>query len=316
MEVIAKATPNQLRRLKKIAQLDADLTKRFNSRLRTQPALNRQIVSFQANKERPGYRWYKYKEAFSANLVEYLLQTYPIPEGPILEPFAGMGTTLFVAASMGFDADGIELLPIGQEIIRTRLALQSFTASNRAVLRHWYEDKPWKWSRFKVALPFLRITNGAYPTETLLDIERYIGAWQVEKKEVQRVLRFALLCVLESISYTRKDGQYLRWDHRSGRRQGANEFDKGRILLFDEAISNKLQEILTDSERGRPLELFTETGPRGKIKLIPGSCLDKLPSLSDSTYAAIVTSPPYCNRYDYTRPMRLSWRFLTSERLN
>jgi hypothetical protein len=130
------------------------------------------------------------------------------------------------------------------------------------------------------------------------------------KKEIQRVLRFALLCVLESISYTRKDGQYLRWDHRSGRRQGANDFDKGRIPPFDEAISNKLREILLDSERGRPVELFTEAARRGKVRLFAGSCLDKLPSFSESTYAAIVTSPPYCNRYDYTRTYALELALL------
>ena len=98
MDAITKAPTNHARHLKTIAQLDTELTKQFNGRLRTQPALNRQIVSFQANKERPGYRWYKYKEAFSASLVEYLLVNYPILDGPILEPFAGMGTTLFAAS--------------------------------------------------------------------------------------------------------------------------------------------------------------------------------------------------------------------------
>jgi hypothetical protein len=183
MEVISKASPGHPRRLEEIAQLSADLTRRFVGRMRTQPALNRQLVSFQANKERPEYRWYKYKEAFSASLVEYLLLNNPIPEGPILDPFAGMGTALFAAATKGFDADGIELLPIGQEIIRTRLALQKTTADNRIVLRRWLDEKPWQRSRFKVDLPFLRITNGAYPTETLLGIERFMGAWQAEKKE-------------------------------------------------------------------------------------------------------------------------------------
>jgi DNA modification methylase len=267
--------------------------------------LNRQLVSFQANKERSGYRWYKYKEAFSASLVEYLLLNHPIPNGRILDPFAGMGTALFASASKGFDADGIELLPIGQQIIQARLALQNLGSANLAAVLRWSTAQPWKRCRFKAELPVLRITNGAYPAETLVGIERYIAAWQAEKKEVQRILRFVLLCVLESISFTRKDGQYLRWDHRSGRRQGAKVFDKGRILPFDEAITNKLREILDDSERGAPIELFRETVRPGKIRLLPGSCLDVLPSLSDDAYSAIITSPPYCNRYDYTRTYAL-----------
>jgi DNA modification methylase len=310
MDVISKIGPHHLGSLKKVAQLDAELTQQFNGRLRQQPALNRQVVSFQANKERPEYRWYKYKEAFSASLVEYLLLNHPVPPGPILDPFAGMGTTLFAAASMGFDADGIELLPIGQQIVQTRLALQKLSSPNRAALQRWLDERPWNRSSFKVTLPVLRITNGAYPAQTLLDIERYIGAWQAEKKDVQRVLRFALLCVLESVSYTRKDGQYLRWDQRSGRRQGTNDFDKGPILPFDEAISKKLREILIDSKRTTPLQLFTDAVSPGTIKLIAGSCLDVLPSLSKSMYSAIITSPPYCNRYDYTRTYALELAIL------
>ena len=43
-------------------------------------------------------------------------------------------------------------------------------------------------------------------------IEHYTSALQVENERIQAVLRLALLCILESISYTRKDGQYLRWE--------------------------------------------------------------------------------------------------------
>lgn len=64
-----------LGRLEEIAQLNDNLARHFNGRLRPQRSLTRQLVSFQANKERAAYRWYKYKEAFSAFLVEHLLPT-------------------------------------------------------------------------------------------------------------------------------------------------------------------------------------------------------------------------------------------------
>jgi len=43
----------------------------------------------------------------------------------------------------------------------------------------------------------------------------------------------------------------------------------------------------------------------GNIKLYSGSCLNILPNLKNSEYQAIITSPPYCNRYDYTRTYAL-----------
>ena len=42
----------------------------------TNPDLTRSIVSFQANKNIPFYRWLKYKEAFSHDLVEYIISKF------------------------------------------------------------------------------------------------------------------------------------------------------------------------------------------------------------------------------------------------
>lgn len=300
------STPADSASLARIAALNDRLEAKFVNRLSVQPQLTRQLVSFQANKERAGYRWYKYKEAYSAALVEYFLHRYEISDGRILDPFAGMGTTLFGASSIGLDSVGIELLPIGRELIETRLLLERGLdkASSRRI-RQWQKQKLWEHSAATLPVPTLRITQGAYPAETLSAIAQYLGSCQEENVRVQAVLRLALLCVLESISYTRKDGQYLRWDHRSGRRQGSKTFDKGRVLPFDQAIVSKLDEILTDIEEKAEPDLFGHSCKPGAIQLLPGSCLDVLPQLPEGEYLAVFTSPPYCNRYDYTRTYAL-----------
>ena len=46
------------------------------------------------------------------------------------------------------------------------------------------------------------------------------------------------------------------------------------------------------------------------MRLLSGSCLELLPTLHDKSIDAIVTSPPYCNRYDYTRTYALELAFL------
>lgn len=229
-----------------IVALDTELAKDFKTRFSVAPFLSRKIVSFQGNKDKPAYSWYKYKEAFSAGLVEYFLGSYVSQtSGKVLDPFAGIGTTLFAASSQGIPADGIELLPIGQEIIRTRLLSErELTSNDITTLERWIKFLPWK--KFSERVPFstIRITENAYPPETEEAIERYRGALQQENEKVQAILKLAPLCVLESISYTRKDGQYLRWDDRSGKRRlGTKAFDKGDILAFDAAITAKLKEV-------------------------------------------------------------------------
>lgn len=300
--------------LGEIERLDKCLQQHYKNKFILQPSLTRSLVSFQANKTRPVYRWYKYKEAFSASLVEYLFHKYTVSKGIILDPFAGSGTALFAASAIGINADGIELLPIGQQIIATKKLLDSeFTAEDFDNFRRWAKLRIWEQVESKVTLPELRITKGAYPEKTKAAIEKYLTACQQENSRVQAVLLFALLCVLESIGFTRKDGQYLRWDYRSGRGQGKKIFDKGEILSFEQAICEKINEITADFSPTQQTGLFPVEISQGKIQLYNGSCLEVLPQLSDSTYDAIITSPPYCNRYDYTRTYALELALLGTD---
>ena len=300
--------------LDSIEKQDDALKQKFASQFTIVPFLNRQLVSFQANKARSSYRWFKYKEAFSASLVEELLKSEKILNGPILDPFAGSGTALFVASALGIDATGIELLPIGAELIRTRQLFSSqLTPNEFKIIDDWRLKKPWRHSPKRHPLGRFKITEGAYPAATLESIERYLAAMLDEPPPVQAVLRFALLCILENVSYTRKDGQYLRWDARSGKRQGMNTFNKGLILDFDQAITKKLSDIINDAWiSNHPVHLFNDEQPAcfGKIKLLQGSCLKELPQLPDNSFNAVLTSPPYCNRYDYTRTYALELALL------
>jgi DNA modification methylase len=298
--------------LDQIAALDQEMTERFRAKLAVERFLTRQLVSFQANKQKPSYRWYKFKEGFSAALVDILMSRYDVASGIVLDPFAGAGTTLFAAAGRGLDAEGIEVLPIGREVISDRLVVeQKLTPADEQTVKEWVKTRPWRRPAKRAPLPELRITAGAYPPDTAAAIEGFLGALARENERVQAALRLALLSVLESVSFTRKDGQYLRWDHRSGRRQGARPFDKGTIAGFDDAITLKLSDMLGDvSLRGQPSDLFSTPQRSGDVTLHEGSCLTVLPGLKAGRYSAIVTSPPYCNRYDYTRTYALELALL------
>jgi DNA modification methylase len=298
-----------------LAEIEAISTRtetRYNGHLKTEYALSRGLVSFQANKTRSVYRWYKFKEAFSADLVEYLLDRYGIKKGVVLDPFAGSGTALFASSTTGVSAEGIELLPIGQQIINTKKLIDDGLSPEEMVaLERWSISMPWRKSKGRKEILELRITKGAYPKETLEAMEKFLNSINAESPKVSSILMFALLCVLENISFTRKDGQYLRWDHRSERRQGKRPFNKGHIPNFDEAMSAKLYDIVSDlAGDGQTIDLLAKETKRGDVVLHAGSCLDILPTLPTNHYDCIITSPPYCNRYDYTRTYALELALL------
>ena len=301
--------------IKNICSLDEKLFTYFKSIIKIDNNLTRQLVSFQANKKLSAYRWYKYKEAFSVSLVQHFLSKYNIPKGIIFDPFAGSGTSLFASSEAGYDSEGIELLPVGQQIIKNRITACNLNQNDVNRIKFWRDSLPWK--KFKAAekINSIRITSGAYSENTEKSISRFLSAVKQEKENVSSILFFCLLCILESISYTRKDGQFLRWDYRSGRRKGQNTFDKGRIYTFDEAVISKLDEIVNDlNGTNIQLDLFANTRQQNvtykNIKLYSDSCLNLLPKLQSLKYQAVITSPPYCNRYDYTRTYALEHAML------
>ena len=87
------------------------MQERFASRLSVHPGLTRKVVSWQGNRASPGLRWMKYKEGFSGELVEALIED--AKSETVLDPFSGMGTTPLVAAGQGLEGTGIEMMPVG-----------------------------------------------------------------------------------------------------------------------------------------------------------------------------------------------------------
>lgn len=310
--LVDEAPPETLKELARIEELNSEAEIRWADKLFVDKSLTRALVSFQANKRRAVYRWYKYKEAFSAGLIEHLLNKYRITKGVLLDPFAGSGTALFAAGGHGMKAEGIELLPIGRNVIATKQLIDwDLQDADVTRLAFWQNHHPWRTTKTKKPINELRITRDAYPAETLDAMGRFLAALELENERVRTVLFFALLCILESISYTRKDGQYLRWDYRSGRRQGKKIFDKGRILTFETAIAHKLHEIVHDLRAGElPEDLFAGALKKADIILHGGSCLKILPRLKAGSFDCLITSPPYCNRYDYTRTYALELALL------
>ncbi len=297
----------------KIVQLDKNLEQTFSGKLEVCKDLSRVLVSFQGNKSRPSYRWYKYKEGFSASLIDYFLNENSLNSGTILDPFAGSGTTLFVASERGLQADGIEILPISQQVVKKRKVLETeFSERDISDLQNFAAAKIWQKTDEKIFLNELRITRGAYSTDTKNEIEKFLAAIEkVESKNVRDALEFALFCILESISFTRKDGQYLRWDDRSGKRGEVKKpFNKGIIRDFSSAITEKIKEITEDLRNKEIGGLFKDKREPGKINLFEGSCLFIMPALSADSYDGLITSPPYCNRYDYTRTYALELALL------
>ena len=280
------------------------LHERFGDRISVNPAFTRKTVSYQGNRQVPGLRWMKYKEAFSRTLVERLIDEHD--PAAVLDPFAGIGTTPLVAAGRGKAATGIEIMPVGvlaaKGIAQAANGVSSaqIEAAGNELLKKVESREP---APEEYAFPHVSITEAAFPASTEADIARarqFIAS--VDDDALRTLLDLACMTVLEDVSYTRKDGQYLRWDHRAGRTLRAR-VDKGPILSFPHALGERLFEMVQD------VDTLKQQYGGAYPEFMTGSCLELLRELPDARFDMVITSPPYANRYDYTRTyaLELAW---------
>ena len=280
------------------------LHERFEGRLSFNSALTPKMVSYRGNYDAPGFRWMRYKEGFSRELIDQLIEN--VQPNSVLDPFSGMGTTPLIAAGRGLRAIGIEITPVGVLVgegiglAANGLQLNSFNAAATSFLEHINSDRK---ASPEYAFPHVRITEAAFPSETELALAKareFIAT--IDDPSIHTMLNLASMSVLESVSFTRKDGQYLRWDRRSGK-QVRTRTQKRSVLQFKNAIHDRLAEM------GKDIEVLKACYGRGVPEFINGSSLDHLRELPSGSFDMVITSPPYANRYDYTRTyaLELAW---------
>jgi len=282
----------------------AQITRRFANRVTVDHTLKRQVVSYQGNKDQPGLRWMKYKEGFSRTLVErFIKERKP---SSLLDPFSGLGTAPLVAAGHGISATGIEIMPVG--VLAASGIAHAANGLDKEDLRDIGNEMVRRISCRKpasrdFAFPHVAITEKAFPKKTEAEIAKareFIAG--IKNPALSGLLNLACMSVLESVSYTRKDGQYLRWDYRCGRNLRAN-VDIGEIKSFPDVLEERLSDMVED------IELVKENYGKCYPTFVTGSCLELLRKIPEGSYDLIVTSPPYANRYDYTRTyaIELAW---------
>lgn len=283
---------------------------------------NRQSVSYQLSKNDCLHRWLKYKEGFSAVLVRELLREFGVSAGAlVMDPFMGSGTTALVARMNGMDSVGFDVLPMSRIAIQAKEAVYDYDIAELNELVALIDgcSLPEGWTE---QTPELSITHDAYPITTAREIA-YFSKLIQDAAISERTRNLATLCMvncLERVSYSAKDGQYLRWDYRcpkiiaavadreaKGRKPFTVRLDKGELPTMKKALTEELHLMVSDISA---MQRHGDKSEGAHCNLIEKSALEGLPELTSNIIDAVITSPPYCNRYDYTRTYALELVFL------
>jgi len=248
----------------------------------------RTFVTFVPNKSLPIYNWFKYKEGFSKSLVHKLINEWNVPSSNIvLDPFCGCGTTLLACAEMGYTSVGLDVLPVAVFISKTKL-------------KNWGEDKNLQsaiekllqipFRKPKEHFPDVAILARAFNLETQRDILFFKEQIETFDVEIQPFLLLGLLSILEQVSYTSKDGQFLRIVEK-------------RIPPVRIALKKQLHQMLNDVKQTQA-SLFKYT-PAYAYVFQGDARKQSLPNEYWGRIGTVITSPPYLNRYDYSRTYAL-----------
>lgn len=244
-------------------------------------------VSYVGNKGIPLLRLYRFKEAFAFEFVRnFLRQLEACQSDYIFDPFAGMGTTMFTSMIQGLPSIGVDKLPIATFVAKTipkflQLDHGELTDTFNKLRRRVEKAKP---ADVAMDVPLMKV---AFSKENLQRLRQWKTLIDSQNDKVKDLLLLLFFSILDETSYTSKDGQFLRLKK-----------DK-KTSHPDDALARKVSEAEEDIVRIKWLFPNCQNGYTPYV--IAGDTTDLSSVPFEKPPTILITSPPYVNRYDYSR---------------
>lgn len=274
---------------------------RYSQGLQERADLARYVTPFEA-KTQSIYNWFVYPHSFSPALVKDLIRYFKLKETDrIFDPFVGAGTTLLAAKEQNISATGLDLLPVSAALSRAKITNYDLDLlkeniktlkrllcrpANNGLIRIARNDPLWE----MVNAPKSIIAR-AFDEATLNNITLIKAAAEraASNSDSHNFFRVALLAILESFSSTMKAGGWLKIIERPE----SDEEQGGIVAAFLARVDKMLEEVV----------MFQAVPRRGEWDVKIGDARHHHPELGQ--FKAIISSPPYLNRHDYTRVLSL-----------
>jgi len=260
-------------------------------------------TSFTKNRREPLHRWVPWIAGFSAAFVEEVLNSigHKHPrEITVLDPFAGVGTTLVEAMKRGYNVVGFEINPYAALACEVKLscvqhslspltnAIKDLESLRRAPSLRDKQPLSKPPRNFQTKTAFFSL-----PIERQVLLVRDFIANQTNSF-VGKILNVALGAVMVGFSnYSYEPSLSTR------AAAGKHDIDQADVLRV---LSDKLWEIEADiSFLQRHMKRFQH---KPSARVYRRSYLEATCELSPSSVDLLVTSPPYLNNYHYVRNTR------------
>ena len=261
-----------------------------------------------ANREAPVHRWVPWIAGFSRQFVQDALARYLRGPGVVLDPFAGVGTTLIEADIAGHAAIGFEINPYAAFAARTKLAAHRLEPAGLRAAIEEFED-------FMEEATYTGRAPKAVPPPAFRTRAPFYSP-AVERKVL---LTFDFMATLETslaalfrLAFAATMVGYSNYSYEPSLGRKASV---GRPDVEDDdvagAIAARLRQMADDASWYRDSRVESE---RDEGRVFERSFFDGYAALDEGSVDLLVTSPPYLNNYHYNRNTRphLYWLGLCS----
>jgi DNA modification methylase len=199
----------------------------------------------------------------------------------ILDPFVGAGTTLLAAKERGIAATGYDLSPLA--VLVTAVKISNYDVERLRDLWSQLRHRLGQTSSNRPLNTYPELVQRALPGKLLGafdEIQRAIERLEATRDE-RSFFSLALLSTIRQHSRAAANGGWLRWIERQGSpEQVLADFMDATELMLGDLNGSRLLGAARWSVRRADARALPDAGP---------------------AYSAVITSPPYPNRHDYTR---------------
>lgn len=248
-----------------------------------EPLLSKE-VAFNGAMKLPRHRWFNYKPGFSPKLVDFILNKYTLPTKILVDPFCGVGTSVIASVyNHGFEAHGFDISPLAIEISKAKIASPSTEKIAKALKLFNYSKK----YRNNIDEYYLKKSFDDEILRQLLNIRNEINKPFEKGSDEERFLSLCLTSIFHEFAHAKRDGGFLRFV----RKDTIPNVEK----RFKEIVADYLNDVIKESH-----SLFSSNGKDShNISFQVGDAREI--NLKSKSTGIVLTSPPYLNRYDYTR---------------
>ena len=254
--------------------------------------------AFMANRGAPVHRWVPWIAGFSRQFVQDALARYLRGPGMVLDPFAGVGTTLVEADLAGHAAVGFEINPYAAFAARTKLAAHRLEPERIGAAVAEFEVF------MEESVRTGRPPDAAPPAAFRTRVPFYSPA--VERKVL---LTFDFMATLEdpiaALSRLAFAATMVGYSNYSYEPSLGRKASVGRPDVEDDdvagAIAARLHQMAEDATWYRDIRVEPQ---REDGRVFERSFFDGYAALEEGSVDLLVTSPPYLNNYHYNRNTR------------